>query len=218
MSRRRTDRSFIATALRQMPNALALVLLTAGVAQAQPITATVPWVPSQPQVPHDIISGQATTLRGAEIPAQEGGARVATRYTWSLGDGSADQSGNIGNGRIININHTYNGAVGTPFTARLTLCDAQNRCSSSDYPMVIRQNNIEARVNIAIEKGLAYLHSVQNAAGLITAAGSYGNQQTAHASACNAFFAHGHVETIDRRTDPYVDTARACMRVLFTHL
>ncbi|MGK0360427.1 MAG: hypothetical protein ACI9U2_002740, partial [Bradymonadia bacterium] len=203
-----------------MPSAMALVLLSAGLAQAQPITATVPWVASQPQVPHDIISGQAMTLRGAEVPAQEGGARIATTYTWAFGDGTANAAGNVGNGRIINVSHTYNGAVGTPFTARLTLCDAQNRCSSADYPMVIRQNNLEARVNIAIEKGLAYLHASQSAAGLVSANGgaAYGSQQTAHASACNAFFAHGHTETIDRLTDPYVDTSRACLRVVFTHL
>ena len=37
-------------------------------AEAQaPTVATVPWVPAAPRIPHDIIGGRATRLKGAEI-------------------------------------------------------------------------------------------------------------------------------------------------------
>ncbi|MCA9527419.1 MAG: hypothetical protein KC549_14110, partial [Myxococcales bacterium] len=83
-----TPRGFFSAAGR---GALFLGLVLAsltGTALAQaPTVATVPWVPAAPQIPHDIISGRATVLKGAEIP--QNGVYRGISYRWQYGDGAA---------------------------------------------------------------------------------------------------------------------------------
>ena len=64
---------------------LACSLLAAPVwAFAQPLVAPVPWVASAPQTPHDIISGRATRIKVAEIPAAFGGGEADLKMSQDI--------------------------------------------------------------------------------------------------------------------------------------
>ncbi|MEZ4474534.1 MAG: hypothetical protein R3F60_27855 [bacterium] len=192
-------------------------------ADAQPVAATVPWVPAARQIPHDIIGGRATRLKGAEIP--QNGVYRGVSYRWQYGDGADSGWQALANDsarRVIEGSRTYNGAAGSPFTATLTICTAANGggdCASANYPMAIRDNTLTARVNVAIDEGLWYLYKYYNPAnGRITPPGSYGGNPGGGSAAINAFFAHGHLEGYDRNTNPYVDVVRGGMNDLFTRV
>jgi hypothetical protein len=175
-----------------------------------PAAVTVPWVASAPRVPHDILSGQETWLMGGEVLPLAGPYRAST-YRWDYGDGTVDDFQPIGDHRAIEARHTYNGPPGSPFTARLTLCDDQNRCDTADFPMVIREDSLETRVNIAIDRGLWYLHKVAQEDGAFATEGGEQDRPTRVSAAVNAFMVHGHTETIDRCTSPYTTTVRRGM-------
>ena len=179
-----------------------------------PAVATVPWVASAPRVPHDILSGQEAWLMGGEIPPRAGPLR-ATTYRWQFGDGQATEFLPIQDGRAIEARHTYNGPPGSPFTAVLTICDAQNRCDSANFPMVIREDSLETRVNIAIDKGLWHLHQVARADGSFETQGGEADRPSRVAAAVNAFAVHGHTETIDRCSSPYTTTVRRGMGFVY---
>ncbi|MEZ4471847.1 MAG: thrombospondin type 3 repeat-containing protein [bacterium] len=175
-----------------------------------PAVATVPWVAAAPRVPHDIISGQEAWLMGGEIPPRAGPLR-ATTYRWQFGDGQATEFLPLQDGRAIEARHTYNGPPGSPFTAVLTICDAQNRCDSANFPMVIREPSLETRVNIAIDKGLWHLHQVAQPDGSFATQGGEQGQPSLVAAAVNAFAVHGHTESIDRCSSPYTTTVQRGM-------
>ena len=128
---------------------------------------------------------------------------IGTRYRWEFGDGQATEFLPILDHRVLEATHTYEGPPGSPFTARLTVCDDGANCRSANYPMVIRANTQETRVNVAIDRGLWYLHKNVQPSGQIRAPGGYGDLISANASAVNAFEAHGHLESIDPRRSPY---------------
>jgi hypothetical protein len=200
---------------------LGTLLPAAAFAQA-PTVATVPWVPAQHLIPHDIVSGRATRLKGAEI--HQGGVYRGNSYRWDYGDGG--NSGWIGLGsneqrRVIEGARTYNGVAGSPFNAVLTVCTAANgggTCASSTYRMTIRDNTLTARVNIAIDEGLWYLYKYSASGvggnGRMLPPGSYGDLASGHAASLNAFFAHGHLESYNRNTNPYVDVVTTGMTYL----
>ncbi|MEZ4474540.1 MAG: hypothetical protein R3F60_27885 [bacterium] len=142
-------------------------------------------------------------------------AYVGTRYKWSFGDGQETQFAAIQDHRVIEARHTYNGPPGSPFTAQLTICDDGNNCTSANYPMTIRENSLETRVNVAIDRGLWYLHKRAQASGQIIAEGNYGNLPSAHAAALNAFEAHGHRRDHRSRRSPYALTVKNGMAWLW---
>ena len=181
-----------------------------------PTAVTVPWVGAAPAVPHDILSGVETTLKGAEAALDDGTYR-ATRYKWNFGDGQESEFAAIANNRAISATHTYEGAPGSFFAASLTLCDAADACHSAEYRLIIRADSVETRTNIAIGKGLWYLHGTLQASGAFLPAGNYGNRKSSTPVGANAFFVHGHLETIDPCTSPYTNTVRAAMRYTFTN-
>ncbi|MSV28092.1 MAG: hypothetical protein EXQ52_05020 [Bryobacterales bacterium] len=82
---------------------------------------TVPWV-ANPLIPHDTYAAKSIRLKGACANCTPAGAY---QWTWSFGDGSPSANGTFGAaaaGRYnLEATHTYSGAVGTVFTARLTI-------------------------------------------------------------------------------------------------
>ena len=139
-------------------------------------------------------------------------------YEWNFGDGQSTGVLAIEDPRVIEAKHTYAGAAGSPFTARLTVCDAQARCASADYPMVIRDDTLDTRVNVAIDRGLWYLHKKLQNSGQIIPDGSYGDTVVSTAAAINAFAAHGHKSTVDPTRSPYARTATQAMGWMLTKL
>ncbi|MCA9560087.1 MAG: hypothetical protein KC583_16180, partial [Myxococcales bacterium] len=154
----------------------------------------------------------------ADAEGAQGLSYIGTRFKWAFGDGEETAFQAIADNRVLEARHTYNGPPGSPFTARLTICDDGNNCATADYPMTIRENNLETRVNVAIDRGLWYLYKRAQASGQIVAEGSYGNLPSATAAAINAFEAHGHRETINPRQSPYAYTVQQAMRWLWTRV
>jgi len=120
-----------------------------------PVVKTVPFTPSNPSNPHTAILGVAIKL-GATSSVQ--GANFA--YDWDFGDGSAHATGIVTNKYDVSASHTYSGAVGATWTAVLTITDTNNSDhASANYPVIMEANNLQSRVNIAIDKGLWVLHT-----------------------------------------------------------
>jgi len=115
---------------------------------------------------HTAISGTAVQLK-AIVKTDS----TATRwYKWVLGDGSETTVSTLSGSTKHNVEttHTYSGAVGTPFTARL-LVDAVDSSMANavsdtyllkieDDEAVYTNNNLDARINIAIDRGLWWLY------------------------------------------------------------
>ncbi|MCA9526322.1 MAG: thrombospondin type 3 repeat-containing protein, partial [Myxococcales bacterium] len=182
---------------------------------AAPHAATVPWVASAPRVPHDIVAGEEAWLLGAEILPRDGVFR-ATRFRWDFGDGQGSPFAPVANPRDLSARHVYQGQPGSPYTARLTICDDADQCTSATYPMVIREASQETRVNIAIDKGLWYLHTTAQADGQFNTAGNEGSRPSRNAAAVNAFMVHGHTENVDRCASPYAQTVQRGMEYVLS--
>lgn len=208
-----------------------LAVAVAGAAlAAPPVVHTVPWSPGNPLIPHDSISGRQITVKGTCIP-QTGNTH---QYTWDFGDGSAVATGTVSDRYAIEAKHTYTGAAGTIYTARLTVQDMGTGETGSDAYFVIlqdvstRENKLKTDVNIAIDEGLWYLHKSMNRfddAGL--ACGdwttsryggyAYNTYISCSAANVNAFEVNGHLET-GGADNPYAETVRRGLRGLFRYL
>ena len=137
---------------------------------AQPIANTVPFVASNITAPHTSWSGNPVTLKGTLTSAAFG--TDSFTYDWNPGDGGAHCTGTITNQYDVECAHTYTGAVGTVFTAVLTITDTTSGQVSpaSNCPPAITQGacyytslnapppDLSVEVNNAIDNGLWFLH------------------------------------------------------------
>jgi len=183
-----------------------------------PIVVCVPWqFTGSTEVPHRTWSGKEIRLKGTV----KGGIGTL-QYTWDFGDGSpATEPATVTDKFVIETAHTYTGTPGTLFTARLTVKDSLENTHHDTYPVVILEDVLDTRVDVAIDEGLWWLHKNQTRAqgdywdGRIYTYG-YPNSETG--SAMQAFLINGHKETGSEREDPYVDTVKRGMRMLFRQL
>lgn len=196
-----------------------MLVFSAGIAVATPpAVKTVPWVSSNPLIPHTTYSGKAIRLKGT---CDRQGSDL--HWTWDFGDGSPVATGTVTNKYVIEASHTYTGASGTVYTARLTVHDqSTGETGSNSYFVAIQDRNLEVEVNIAIDEGLWYLHKVQtrstiNGAEVGDWSGS-GNANSIYyglwAANVNAFEVNGHLEVGDPQ-NPYTETVQRGMRRLF---
>jgi len=204
--------------LRRMICALGALALTA--AAAPPVVKTVPWVASNPLIPHTTYSGKAVTLKGA---CDQQGAGI--QWTWDFGDGSPVATGTVTDRYAIGASHVYTGPVGTVYTARLTVQDTfTGETGSKAYYIQMEDRTLPVEVNVAIDEGLWYLHRSQRR---FTSGGvDYGDWTSGYAAsgyvsvwACNvnAFEVNGHLETGDS-SNPYTETVARGLRRLFAML
>ena len=191
------------------------------VAEAQPVVKTVPWVSTNPLIPHDTWSGKSITLKGT---ADVQGANI--QYTWDFGDGSPVATGTVTNQYAIEAPHVYTGATGTTFTARLTILNTTTGQSASrPYFVAVRDQTLETEVNVAIDAGLWYLHktmrrytsSGQDFGDWMGGGNASSGYYAVSAANVNAFEIAGHVETGDP-ANPYVETVQRAMRRVFQML
>jgi len=193
----------------------AMLVPVAAVAQA-PVVKTVPWVASNPLIPHDTWSGKQITLKGT---ANVQGANI--QYTWDFGDGSPVATGIVTNQYVIQATHTYTGAAGTVFTARLTVQNTTTGLSGSQvYFVGIRDRTLDVEVNVAIDQGLWYLHTTQTRtvdAGYWSSGNAGSSYGAISALNLNAFEVNGHLE-VGSPDNPYTETVARSMRWLFTRL
>jgi len=150
---------------------------------------------------HPILAEQPTRLKAVVRDAG------ALKVEWDFGDGSAKTAvTNVTNPRVVEATHTYPAAaVGTPYTATLTVWDAAGNVGTDEYRLVVRPDDLETRTAIAIDEALWYLHRNQAADGKWTSYGSY--YASATASALHALQLNGFSLEGDPREDPYVEDA-----------
>jgi peptidoglycan hydrolase-like protein with peptidoglycan-binding domain len=187
---------------------------------APPVVKTVPWVGSQPLIPHDTWSGKAITLKGT---SDVQGANI--QYTWDFGDGSPAETGTVTNQYVIEETHTYTESTGTVFTATLTVRNTTTgETSSKQYYVKIEDKSLPVEVNVAIDEGLWYLWKTPTRLGggqyrwsNIHSGSSYSNYYgNSTASAVQAFQVHGHRE--GQADNPYSEAVRGGIDYLMTGL
>ena len=123
--------------LRWMICALGTLALTA--AAAPPVVKTVPWVASNPLIPHSTYSGKTTRLKGT---CDQQGANF--QWTWDFGDGSPVATGTVTDRYVIEASHAYSGVAGTVFTARLTVQDTSTgETGNRVYFVAIQDRTLE---------------------------------------------------------------------------
>lgn len=195
----------------------AVLLLPSVSSAAPPVVKTVPWVATNPLIPHDTWSGKSITMKGT---ADVQGAGFT--YTWDFGDGSPVATGTVTNRYAIQANHVYTGTAGTIFTARLTVQNTgTGETGSREYYVEIRDKTLPVEVNIAIDEALWYLFKAATRSGTQYYWNNirYGNHyDNATASAVQAFLANGHLESGDQATNPYVEAVRGGIDFLLARL
>ena len=186
-----------------------------------PVVKTVPWVATSPLIPHTTYPTKSIRLKGT---SDQQGANF--QYTWDFGDGSAVASGTVTNKYAIEASHTYVGAVGTIWTARLTVTDTNTgESASKTYFVEMKDKNLDTEANVAIDEGLWYLHKTQyrTPTGCVDCGNwqSGGNASSGNhgitATNLNALMANGHKEN-GAADNPYTETVSRGMRFLFTQL
>jgi len=150
-------------------------------------------------------------------------------YKWVFGDGT-ESSVVTTSGRTkynVEIFHTYTGADDTPFTARLLVDDVDSSMANAqedNYLVRIHADNLDAKINMAIDRGLWYLYKngtntsryYQTRDGspfMVWSYGSYFSSPTA--CAVHAFEINGHKETGDFDEDPYAEYVQLGLNWLF---
>jgi len=189
-----------------------------------PTVKVVPWVPSDALIPHDTYPSKQITLKGT---TDVQGSNF--KWTWDFGDGSPNSTGDVGDPYAVEARHTYTGAVGTVYTARLSVEDkTTGENASKPYYIRMSAKELPIEVNVAIDEGLWYLHKTQNrfSSGGVelgdwtgSKLGGYANASYTSVSAVNltAFEGLGHLET-GGADNPYTDTVRRAVRRLFQRL
>ena len=154
-------------------------------------------------------------------------------YKWVFGDGTESSVQELNGATKYNVEevHTYTGAaVGTPFTAMLMVDDVDSSMAnarSDTYLLKIEEDNLDSRINIAIDTGLWTLY--KNAVfsdGATAPYLTYNSQPVAvwnyssyyaspTASAIQAFMINNHKETGNASEDPYVEPVAQGLNWLF---
>ncbi len=184
--------------------------------QLPPHVITVPWVAFDPLVPHETYNGKSIHLKGIVRD------KDAVSYQWDFGDGTQTGVINITDPFDLSVTHTYPSVPnGTPFTATLTVTDAEGNQGSATYPVIVKPQNLTTEINVAIDEGLWYLHTEQTRAtaeGWPTGFWTSNARASATASALQAFEINGHLETVDHQLSPYAETVQRGLRQLFRDL
>ena len=144
-------------------------------------------------------------------------------YKWVFGDGDETSVTELSGATKYNVeeDHTYTGAVGTPFTAQLMVDGVDNTMAnavSDNYLVKIEEDNLDAQVNIAIDNGLWRLYKwITYSDGTSGSYLTFNSQPCAvwnegsyyfaspTASVIQAFMINNHKETGDPGQDPYVE-------------
>ncbi len=204
---------------------------------------TVPADAKDFRAPHVTYSGGTLTLKGI---ARYGG----NQFMWDFGDGTpATAWMAIANPYNLGVNHVYTGAVGQTFVATLKVRNAANvndvvtdtstvviRDGGTNLATLTREQT-DVRAQMAIDKGLWYLHTNLSRSTYVDGAPGYAQPYAALSGtlaevcvATAAFAAHGHVadrpwsvqiddlgiggDDVPYRGDPYVETTRRLLNYI----
>ena len=151
----------------------ALALASAPAANAAGLTVlTVPWDAANLASPHTTYplpfgaptsatpTSEVSVVLGATVPSAVGSTDSFT-YSWTFGDGTSKAAAAVTNPYDISATHQYpyTDPVGTQYTATVTVTDTTTGATGSGTYLITQQaNSLQTRVNVAIDKGLWYLH------------------------------------------------------------
>jgi hypothetical protein len=134
---------------------------------AAPTVLVVSVSPLNPTFPHTTYPVTSTTessiVLGATVPSAVGSSDSYS-VTWVFGDGSANVTFALTNPYDISTTHSYpaSAAAGTAWHATVTVTDTSNSTNSSaTYYVTQELNNLNSRVNVAIDWGLWYMHQTE---------------------------------------------------------
>ncbi|MCX6874596.1 MAG: PKD domain-containing protein [Verrucomicrobia bacterium] len=191
---------------------------------APPVVKTVPWLTGNPLVPHPTYNTKTITLKGT---CDRAGADI--QFTWDFGDGSALASGTVADNYAVEATHAYAAAIGSMFTARLTIQDtSSSETGTGVYFVEVQPKSLEVEVNLATDEGLWYLHKAQtrsDSGGIeyghwdTGKYGGYANLPYSSLSAANlnALEVNGRSAS-GPASDPYTETVRRGMQSLLTRI
>lgn len=201
-------------------------LAAAGAVSASVIQSVicVPWQ-GNPLKHHTAVSGKQVELKG--VIKTTSGNQIW--YRWVFGDGTETAVQSLQNATKYNVEvmHTYTGAEGTPFTARLQVDEVDNTLANKiedTFLVKLQTDNLDSKINMAIDRGLWYLyksgsagspyyHTFDDSPFMVWGYSSYFASPTA--SAVQAFEINGHKETGDKNEDPYVEYVEWGLNWLF---
>jgi hypothetical protein len=137
-------------------------------------------------------------------------------YTWDFGDGTIE-TGEVGDPRMITTRHTYTG-IGQEYVATLSVEDRFEISSASVTIRVGDPENLDTRVNVAIQDHLRFIYTQAKAVDddKVKFKGQYSTAATGMAllSYCNQGFAPSG----DASRHPYVEIARKARSYLLSIL
>jgi len=190
---------------------------------------TVPWLGNEAQ-PHQVYSGGSVTLQGVAVTSSYE-AGIVTAATWDPGDGSGPVAINIDNPLILELQHTYAGFDGQPFTATLSAVTNSGATVTDTFKVVVVAKTLDVEANMAIDKGLWYLHKQMSAFNGSSYPYRYrdgdGNPigyqvdqsgPASTASMIQAMEINNHRETGNKNADPYVDDVERGINYITAHL
>jgi len=177
-----------------------------------PRVICVPWAGG---LPHRIWSGRATTLKGTAR------ANGLTSFEWDPGDSSPAIAGTADDSYVIEARHTYSAALGTVFTATLTVWDTFGWSDSDTYVVQVFSPTHGVQVDAAVDEALWYIHKAAlryESDGLPFARWLGSGYEVADiASAVQAFQVQGHLPDGDPREDPYVEDVQGGWNTMLTY-
>ena len=178
---------------------------------------------------HTAIDGQSVRLKGVITTTDTG----QIWYKWVFGDGSESAVISLSGSTKYNVNadYVYTGAIGTPFTAQLQVDDVDSSMANAvvdNYLVKIEENNLDTKVNIAIDNGLwwlfnqafsnSYCHTFNSSSFMVfyNGNGSYPDNYFASptASSIQACAINTHKINGDTSEDPYVEAVQLGMNWL----
>jgi PKD repeat protein len=171
-----------------------------------------------PSRPHEIWSGGSLRLQGVARVRPD---LTITSGTWDPGDGSGPQPISVANLRVLELDHTYAGADGTPFVARLAVTASNGVTYSDTFRVVIKPMTLDVEIGRAIDHGLWYLHnemSLGMAGGVPTGFWTEQSVPGATGAVVQAFEVNNHLETGDLNEDPYAEDVMRGLSHLTTEL
>ena len=179
-----------------------------------PTLAAVPWGGNRAKS-HATRSGASFLLHAS---ASKFGVPITlTSGSWDPGDSSGPQNINVSNSRVLELEHVYTGAVGTPFTATITVTDSTGKVYTDTQKIQIQVDALDTKVNMAIDRALWANHKtlILSGSGMGTMAVCNDSESFAcTAGAMQAFEVNGHRESGDLSKDPYVDDVARGLRWL----
>ena len=201
---------------------ISLMVLSHAAFAAAPVVRTVPWVASQPLIPHDTWSAKTITLKGTCNVLNGTPAGTTYSYIWDFGDGSPVATGTVTNKYVIQATHAYTGASNLVFTATLTVQNTTTgEKGEAKYYTSIKDKTLPVEVNVAIDEGLWYLwKNAGRSSGQYYwnnySPGGYGYYGNSTASAVQAFESQGHLE--NQPLNPYSEAVTGGIDYLTANL